>query len=147
MALKRFIPPVLCVAFSVFLFLFVQFTPFIHTQLPTHITIGSTVIPVEVAHNDVQRERGLSGRSSLSGGMLFVFEKEGTSGFWMKDMNFSLDIIFADASGTIVTIYNDVSPQTYPKVFYPESPARYVLEVPAGFAKEHSIVLGMHIML
>jgi hypothetical protein len=109
-----------------------------------YVTVGNTSISVEIARTEAAREAGLSGRTSLAPntGMLFVFESEEVRGFWMKDMRFSLDIIWADASGTIVTILSDVTPQTYPKIFYPSAPATYVLEVPAGFAKSHGIAEG-----
>lgn len=117
------------------------------------VTIGTTTVQVEVADTDAARTQGLSGRSSLAEGrgMLFVFDTPGTYGFWMKDMNFPLDIIFANASGTIVTIYPNLSPDSYnktpPDIFYPTSPAKYVLEVPAGFAAAHGVGVGQQIVL
>lgn len=119
----------------------------------TSVTIGSTTIQVEVADTDVAREQGLSGRDSLGegSGMLFVFGQSHMAGFWMKDMKFSLDILFADENGKLVSIYRDLSPDSYkknpPEVFYPASPAKYVLEVPAGFAAQHAIAEGMTIVV
>jgi len=119
------------------------------TQNITRVTIGTTAVAVEVADTDAVREQGLSGRAALGegSGMLFVFDVPGNYGFWMKDMHFSLDILFADENGKIVSIYRDLSPDSYtkspPEVFYPASPSRYVLEVPAGFAASHSIEEGM----
>jgi len=108
------------------------------------VTIGSTTIAVEVADTEALRNQGLSGRSDLPGGtgMLFVFDTDGLWSFWMKDMLFPLDIIWADAQGRIVGIAHSVSPDTYPQSFTPGEPARYALEVPAGFAKEHGIAEG-----
>lgn len=119
----------------------------------TSVTIGATTIQVEVADTAASREQGLSGRESLGegSGMLFVFDMPGNYGFWMKDMKFSLDILFADEQGKIVSIYGDLAPDSYkknpPKVFYPASPAKYVLEVPTGFAKTHAIAEGMTIVV
>src|SRR6185312_9026705 len=102
----------------------------------TQVTIGTTTVEVEVADTDASRERGLSYRDVLllGHGMLFVFQIPGTYGFWMKDMHFPLDIIFADSNGIIVTIERDATPESYekdpPDVFYPASPISYVLEVP-----------------
>jgi uncharacterized membrane protein (UPF0127 family) len=116
-----------------------------------NVTIGSTTVVAEVADTDATREQGLSGRASLpeGQGMLFVFQQPGDYGFWMKDMNFPLDMLFANASGTIVTIQENALPSTYnaanPRasvVFYPSAPALYVLEVPAGFAAAHDIKEG-----
>ena len=125
-----------------------------HTASPSalsteKVTIATTTLTVEVAHTDAEREQGLSGRTSLlpGHGMLFVFDQPGQYGFWMKDMNFSLDIIFIDHSLHVVTIDSNLSPSTYPQVFYPMSPALYVLEVPSGFAAEHNIAEGSSLVL
>lgn len=119
----------------------------------TEVHIGSAVVKVEVENTPAARELGLSGRSSLAegSGMLFVFEQEGAHGFWMKDMSFAIDIIFAKTDGRIVTIAHDATPESYtanpPVVFYPSEPALYVLEVPAGYAAEHGIEEGMTLQL
>ena len=124
--------------------------PALHTGLPiTTITVGSTAVLVEVASTDFERQQGLSGRDELKGGsgMLFVFDTEGAWGIWMKDMHFALDIIWADSAGTVVTVAHDVTPNTYPQAFYPGTPARYVLEVPTGFAATHGIAEGSKLVV
>jgi len=107
-----------------------------------HLTIATSTLTVEVASTAVEREQGLSGRTSLAQGtgMLFIFDTPGSYGFWMKDMQFSLDIIFMDTSKQVIQVDSNLSPQTYPEAFYPTRPALYVLEVPAGFAAAHSII-------
>ena len=120
------------------------------SMLPTKkITIGRTEVTVEVATNLAQKSEGLSERVSLSEGegMLFVFDPPAIDGFWMKDMRFSLDIIWADSQGTIVTIFQNLSPQTYPNVYKPSVPATYVLEVPAGFIAKQGVAIGDKIVL
>lgn len=110
----------------------------------SEVFFGSTAVPVEVAATPEARVHGLSGRASLptGSGMLFVFDNDGEWSFWMKDMKFSLDIIWANSAGRVVTVLPSVSPDTYPKRFSPSLPARFVLEVPAGFAREHNIYEG-----
>ena len=51
-------------------------------------------IKVELAITPEARAQGLSGRPSLSEneGVLFVFDKPDKYSFWMKNMNFPLDI-------------------------------------------------------
>lgn len=107
--------------------------------------IGGRVIEVERAVTGEQRMHGLSARGGLAKdtGMLFVFTNDDTYGFWMKDMRFPIDIIWLDASYTIVDMEERVEPATYPTVFYPSAPARYVLEVPAGFVQEHGLSIGL----
>jgi hypothetical protein len=101
------------------------------------IHIDYNYFQVEVADTEALRERGLSGRRSLPAGqgMLFIFDAPGSWGIWMKDMRFSLDIMWAREDGTIITVVPNVSPDTYPLVLYPQTPdAKYVIEVPAGAA-------------
>jgi uncharacterized membrane protein (UPF0127 family) len=113
------------------------------------IHIGTVVLSVEVASSDAQREQGLSDRTSLAEGqgMLFVFAPAKPVGFWMKDMHFALDMIFATEDGVIVKIDTDVSPDTYPNLFRSNVPVRYVLEVPAGYSKKAGIAVGQKIVV
>lgn len=117
-------------------------------QIPT-VAIGTTTIMVDVANTPALRQQGLSGKESLAWGrgMLFIFPQEGEWGFWMKDMNFPIDIIWANKDGVINTVHSDVSPQTYPESFHPLAPALYVLEVPAGYAAAHGIGVGQKIVV
>lgn len=121
------------------------------TSTITAVTIGTATVQVEVEDTDNSRSQGLSGRASLAegSGMLFVFDSPGTYGFWMKEMNFAIDIIFIDASGVVVTIAKDASPSGYhqnpPQVFYPYLPVQYVLEVSAGFAAQHGVMVGQKV--
>lgn len=118
--------------------------PLMHT-----VRIGSTQVAVDIADTASLREQGLSGRTGLPDGqgMLFVFQEDGLWAFWMKDMRFSIDIIWADAQGRVITVAPDLSPDTYPQTFLPQAPARYVLEVPAGFAERHGIAEGDTIVI
>jgi uncharacterized membrane protein (UPF0127 family) len=74
--------------------------------------------------------------------MLFVFPKDDVYGFWMKDTLVPLDIFWLDAQGHVVSMAQDVATSSYPNVFYPTAPARYVLETAAGFARAHSVATG-----
>jgi len=114
-----------------------------------HIQIGNALVSVEVADTAALREQGLSGHAPLGeeSGMLFVFETEGVWGIWMKKMLFPIDIVWADASGTVVTVAFAVEPDSYPHIFYPSAPARYVVELPAGFAAAHGIAEGTRIKI
>lgn len=113
------------------------------------ITIGSARVVAEIAATDEARKLGLSRRASLAPGtgMLFVFPKDGNWGIWMKDMQFSIDIIWTGAAGKVIAINSQISPETYPSVFYPNNNARYVLEVPAGFVAASGITVGAQMSL
>ena len=68
--------------------------------------------------------------------MLFIFERSGRYGFWMKEMRFAIDIVWIGEDLRIVHIAADVTPETYPEVFKPPEAARYVLEMPAMSMRE-----------
>lgn len=103
----------------------------------------------ELADTPAKREQGLSGRTSLADdyGMLFVFEKPDTYGFWMKDMHIAIDIIWLSDTGTILGIEHSVAPETYPDVFYPPQPVTRVLETNAGVARARGWEVGETIYL
>lgn len=107
------------------------------------LRIGEHELQVEAADTDAERTLGLSGRNELSEdrGLLFVFPTSGNHGIWMKDMNFPIDIIWLDEDKKVVHIEREVRPETFPYVFYPKAPAKYVLEV----ANTSSFDLGIDI--
>jgi hypothetical protein len=102
------------------------------------LRINNTVFRVDIANTLELRELGLSGRESLAAGtgMLFIFNAPGQWGFWMKGMNFPIDIIWLDQDFKPVQVATNVSPNSYPKTFYPRQKALYVLELPAGAWQE-----------
>lgn len=104
------------------------------------IKIGDRILNIEVVQSLIDRERGLSGRESLAvnAGMLFVFEKPGLYGFWMKGMKFPIDILWLDENLRVVDIKEKAEPSSYsitsPQNFVPQDAAKFVLEANAGFA-------------
>src|SRR3989344_6539540 len=60
------------------------------------LTIGNHTFEVDIADNALTRAQGLSGRSSLGEreGLFFLFSSAGNYGFWMKGMNFPIDIVW-----------------------------------------------------
>jgi uncharacterized membrane protein (UPF0127 family) len=110
---------------------------------------GGVSLRIEYATTTAARERGLGGRTSIPSdyGMLFVFPKDDVYGFWMKDTLIPLDIFWLDAQGHVVSIAQDVATSSYPNVFYPTAPARYVLETVAGFTRVHSIATDTPLLL
>ncbi len=101
---------------------------------PKHVVLNGKVYKIEVADNSALLKKGLSGHKPLLGneGMLFIFQKAEKYGFWMKDMTFPIDIIWFDQNLKVVHIEKDVSPDSYPKTFTPNSDALYVLELASG---------------
>ena len=113
-------------------------------EIPKTLKIGGVTLNIEVADTNIKRELGLSGREGLqeNEGLLFIFDKEDYWGFWMKDMNFPIDIAWLDKNKKIIYIKSDVSLATYPEVFSPTAPALYVLEVNSRFFENHQIKIG-----
>jgi len=109
---------------------------------------GAT-IRLEIADSPELRARGLSGREGLNEntGLFFIFDEPGWHGIWMKEMNFPIDIVWLDEELKIINSSRSVSPDTYPQVFYPSSPALYVLEVNAGFLGKNRIKDGETVQL
>ncbi len=105
------------------------------------------VIFLLITDSPIERAKGLGGRKSLpeDTAMIFVFDAPGIQGFWMKGMEFPIDIIWIDGEKRIVNIEENISPDSYPKVFSPEQKSLYVLEANAGFAGENNLKVGDHL--
>lgn len=117
------------------------------TETPT-VTIARTTFSVTVADTDSERQQGLSGVPGLpeGAGKLFLFDVPGQPAFWMKDMRFSIDIVWIDAHWKVIDISEHLSPDTYPQTFAPRAPVRYVLEVPAGTVDSRGISIGDEVL-
>jgi hypothetical protein len=98
------------------------------------ITINNKAFDLEIADTKEKMDKGLSGRASLatSTGLLFVFDKPGVYSFWMKEMNFPIDIIWLDKNKKILGVTKNLSPSSYPQVFYSPTSTSYALEVNTG---------------
>lgn len=110
----------------------------------TAVQIGKAKMAVDIADTPALRERGLSGRPELEEGtgMLFVFEKPAFYGFWMKDMQFPIDIIWINEEKKVIGVSEGLEPGSYPEIYYPREMILYALEVPAGFVSENNIKEG-----
>lgn len=108
------------------------------------IKINDVSVAVEIADTPEARTQGLSGRETLPDGtgMLFIFSNPARYGFWMKDMRFAIDLVWMNEAGQVVGIEKEVSPKTFPQIFYPNQAVKYVLEVSAGFSDSRSIDIG-----
>lgn len=111
------------------------------------VKFNDETVKLEVADDAKEREIGLSSKKSLADnqGMLFIFEEPGTYPFWMKGMDFPIDIIFLNDK-KIVTIYENVpAPKNSTQdlqIYPPKEPADRVIELNAGKAKEYGLKEG-----
>lgn len=105
-----------------------------------------TVVRLELAISDRERELGLMFRDSLAedAGMLFIFDSDAGWPFWMKNTFIPLDVLWLDRAGVIVDLRTDVQPcRRDPCPSYaPRAPARAALELKAGVATAHSLAIG-----
>lgn len=118
---------------------------------------GNYVVEVEIANNDIKRQRGLSGRATLGEGkgMLFTFEDRKDTlypVFWMKDMKFPIDIIWINED-KVVYLDRNVPPAD-PKMvdkdltlYVPPMPVSAVLEVSAGSVLKNNITVGSKVKI
>ena len=97
---------------------------------------------VEVAKTPEERAKGLMNRRHLGKdeGMLFIFEREGYHGFWMKDTLIPLSIAFMDREGKILRIAA-MEPETL-KSHSPPKPILYALEMNKGWFAANNIKEG-----
>ncbi len=106
-------------------------------------------LEVELAVTDEEQVAGLSGRKELeeSKGMLFIMEKEGIHSFWMKDMLFSLDMVWISSNGTVVDFIENAElcngPICMPII--PHAESKYVLEVNAGAINNLELDIGKEV--
>ncbi len=111
-----------------------------------YIQVVGNTIEIEVAGDKNTWSQGLSGRESLAEnhGLFFVFPVKHVPQFWMKDMNFAIDMIWIDGKEIIdITASAPVpEPGSSLPTFSPSGQVDKVLEVPAGYAESHNIQIG-----
>ncbi len=113
------------------------------------ITIDGATFRVEVAATAAEKARGLSFRPSLAPdqGMLFLFDGHpGIQSFWMKDMNFPIDIIWI-RGGKVLGFVEKAAPQPGTplwglKIYNSPPGTDRALEVNAGTVARYHIKEG-----
>ena len=133
----------LIVVFSVIVLIIVYF--FVGNNTEDKVCFSSDCVNVKISDDSSERQRGLMYVSFLeeSKGMLFVFEKNGLHGFWMKNTLIPLDIIWISEDYDVVNVETAEPCEEDPcPVYVPEKEARYVLEVNSGWANRNEIRVG-----
>ncbi len=107
---------------------------------------GKTVvskIDIEIADNTPERMQGLMYRKSMdkNKGMLFIFQDYEVRGFYMRNTIIPLDIIFLDSVKQVLKIYKNTTPFSE-RTLESGMPAKYVVEVNAGYTDKHGIKEG-----
>jgi len=108
-----------------------------------HSKSSNICFDVEVADGYLSRAKGLMHRDQLklNQGMVFLYDGETPVSFWMKNVSFSLDMIFINASGRIVKIHEKAMPFGETPITS-EVPIRTVLEIEGGASKRAQITKG-----
>ncbi|WP_415379831.1 DUF192 domain-containing protein [Halosimplex sp. TS25] len=116
----------------------------VRVTTPEGEQLGS--VSAAIADTGDLRYTGLSDTESLpeDRGMLFVYDEVGDHTYVMREMDFGLDIVYADDEGEITRIHHAPAPgpdedggdQTYP------GRGQYVLEVNEGWTTERDVAEG-----
>ena len=115
------------------------------------VTVNGHTVNAEVANTEIERAKGLMFRTSLdkNAGMLFIFPNQAQHAFWMANTKIALDIIWANQDRQIVHISHNTPPCTrtgdfaaYCTTYKPNSNAKYVQEVNAGWAESKNVKTG-----
>ena len=106
-----------------FLLLLESGSAFPQEQKFLSLTLKEKKIRVEVVRTEGEKAKGLMFREKLgkNEGMLFVYEREETLSFWMKNTRIPLSIAFIAKNGKIVDIQNKekldlITLETYSRV-------------------------------
>jgi len=109
------------------------------------VTINNSKIKIEIAEKLKEQTKGLAGRAKLekNAGLLFLYHGYKIRSFWMKGMEFPLDIIWIKDNEIVgiaknAPLYN----QNEVKHYLSPVPVNYVLEVNAGFSDENKFKVG-----
>ncbi len=145
---KRYLKRLVVILLPLFLIIY-----FNHLIYGDYLRNDATVIfpqgevNVQLAKTASARELGLSYRKNIldKEGLLFIFDQPGNYSFWMKDMNFPIDILWISSDKRVVYVEDDVATSTYPRSFTNNSKALYVLEIKAGTRKDLGAFLGTEV--
>lgn len=115
--------------------------------------VDGKTVEVEICEVPLQLKVATTPRSQAKGfmgatqkpkeneGMLFVYDGEQPLSFWMKDVPFALDIIFFDGEANYIGHETmnpfDNSPDHLLPRYFSKKPARFAVEVEAGWCDKH----------
>ena len=120
------------------------------SQLQTaEIAVGGVPLTVELAYLPADTSLGLGYREGLGPGtgMLFLFEGPAPRSFWMRGMQFCIDIVWIE-NGVIQGAAESVCPEPAGTAdadltsYVSPVPVTYVLEVPAGWLDAYGLGVG-----
>jgi uncharacterized membrane protein (UPF0127 family) len=111
------------------------------------VEINSVRLKLVAAVSDSAKAKGLSDTKEVPyDGMIFIFDKAQNLAFWMKDMNYYIDIVWL-SNGRVAGITENIPPpsaaQKYALVkYYSPQDADVVIELSSGRAKQLNIKMS-----
>jgi uncharacterized membrane protein (UPF0127 family) len=104
-----------------------------------HVYVRDILVKAEAVQSEEKIEKGLAERASLEKGrgMLFEMPEDDVQRFWMKGMQFAIDIIWIE-NGRVTGCEKNIQPSDS-RIFVSPTYAGHVLEVSAGFCDENGI--------
>ena len=112
------------------------------------LTVGKQVFMLEVARSAGEKKKGLMSRPRLAdnSAMIFVYDKEEHRPVWMKNVHMPLDIVWVDATGTVVDIVSEAPPciaeSKHCPTYGEKTTALYFIEFVAGTVTKTKLKLG-----
>ncbi|MCX6774055.1 MAG: DUF192 domain-containing protein [Candidatus Micrarchaeota archaeon] len=111
------------------------------------ICLDSRCFDADIADNFIKRSIGLMFRNSISDDYAMIFFMNGNSGsFWMKNVNFPLELICIK-DGSVIDIIEMDKCTTADCKRYPTPPSDYAIEVKPGFCSSRGIKVGSKLKL
>ncbi|MBX7197241.1 MAG: DUF192 domain-containing protein [Sandaracinaceae bacterium] len=100
-------------------------------------------VRVEVARTAAETQRGLMFRRHMDpdAGMIFLFARSRQLTFWMHNTYIPLDMVFITSDMRVLGVVENAPPENDDPREVP-GVSQFVLEVNAGFAREHGITAG-----
>ncbi|WP_430505039.1 DUF192 domain-containing protein [Haloparvum sp. PAK95] len=116
----------------------------VDARTPDGALLGS--VTAAIADTPELRYTGLSDTESLPSdrGMIFVYDEVGDHTYVMREMDFGIDIVYADDEGVITEIHHAPAPGPNEDGNDQEYPGRgqYVLEVVYDWTTDHGVEVG-----
>ena len=132
------------------LFLMCQSILFANMNI-AEVCIGMNCWQMRIADTPQLRSKGLMFENSMpiEQGMIFYFENERFPQFWMKDMQFPLDILFVNKDNIITYMVKYVPPcRKEPCDLYRSTrKADKVIEINAGLSDKLNIHVGDSVLI
>ena len=113
------------------------------------VCINKKCFESRIADTPQTRVKGLMNQDRLpiNEGMLFIFNEYKVHEFWMKNMNFPLDIIYINNDHIISSIIRNAPPCKTEEcdIYKPKNKSMMVLEINGGLAEKYDIKIGQNV--